>query len=104
MLADARLPGGVIAGRLQTLGNMADAYVKLGEAACKAGAGGAGQEAFQAAEGAYEAACSLCDSASGDDLPGLLYDWGAALFTMAGYAQVGAGPGAPHMYTYYMFA
>eukprot|EP00873_Tetraselmis_striata_P005025 jgi/Tetstr1/425289/TSEL_015740.t1 len=77
-----------------TLGNMADAYVKLGEAACKAGAGGAGQEAFQAAEGAYEAACSLCDSASGDDLPGLLYDWGAALFTMAGYAQDASVAGA----------
>jgi hypothetical protein len=67
---------------------MADAYVKLGEVLCKTDRGPEGEEAFAKALVTYEAACGLCDSARGDDLPGLLYDWGVGLNTIASYAQV----------------
>ncbi|KAG2442009.1 hypothetical protein HYH02_009801 [Chlamydomonas schloesseri] len=42
---------------------------------------------FAAALAAYESACSHTDSSQGDDLPGLLCNWGAGLLSMAGCLQ-----------------
>ncbi|KAF8069466.1 COQ3 [Scenedesmus sp. PABB004] len=70
-----------------TLSNLGDALVAAGEAALAAGDGAAGQAAFQAALGSYEASCSLTDSSAGDDLPGLLHNWGVGLHTIAKQAQ-----------------
>ena len=44
--------------------------------------------ASSCADAAYQAACQLCDSCEGDDLPGLLSNWGQGLLTLAGLAQV----------------
>ncbi|CAG9463592.1 unnamed protein product [Pedinophyceae sp. YPF-701] len=52
-----------------------------------------GLEACTRARAAYSDACQLSHSANGDDLPGLLLDWGAALHTMAGHAAVAGGQG-----------
>ena len=45
---------------------------------------------------AYERSCALSDSAHGDDLPGLLCNWGCGLLAVAQMthpAQVGGGTG-----------
>eukprot|EP00775_Hariotina_reticulata_P010991 gene10991-11145_t len=70
-----------------TLSNLGDALVALGEAALNAGDAAAGQDAFQAAVQAYESSCSLTDSSAGDDLPGLLHNWGVGLHTISKHAQ-----------------
>ncbi|EFJ48167.1 hypothetical protein VOLCADRAFT_91252 [Volvox carteri f. nagariensis] len=41
------------------------------------------QSDFSAAISSYEAACSMSDSTQGDDLPGLLCNWGAGLRSLA---------------------
>ncbi|GIM05965.1 hypothetical protein Vretimale_10376 [Volvox reticuliferus] len=46
------------------------------------------QSDFMAGMSSYEAACSMCDSSQGDDLPGLLCNWGSALRSLAGCLQV----------------
>ncbi|GFR51857.1 hypothetical protein Agub_g14327 [Astrephomene gubernaculifera] len=53
---------------------------------CAAREAEAGGE-FSGALAAYEAACALSDSEQGDDLPGLLCNWGAGLLSMAGCLQ-----------------
>ncbi|GIL83568.1 hypothetical protein Vretimale_10376 [Volvox reticuliferus] len=45
------------------------------------------QSDFMAGMSSYEAACSMCDSSQGDDLPGLLCNWGSALRSLAGCLQ-----------------
>ncbi|GIL52179.1 hypothetical protein Vafri_8116 [Volvox africanus] len=45
------------------------------------------QSDFMAAMSSYETACSMCDSSQGDDLPGLLCNWGSALRSLAGCLQ-----------------
>jgi hypothetical protein len=62
--------------------------VALGEAALAAGQPGAGQAAFEAALAAYQASCNHSDSAKGDDLPGLLHNWGVGLHSISKHAQV----------------
>lgn len=37
---------------------------------------------------AFEAACSMTSSEQGDDLPGLLHNWGVGLSSMADQLQV----------------
>jgi hypothetical protein len=49
----------------QTLSNLADAQVALGEAALAAGQPSEGQAAFEAALQSYQASCALSDSANG---------------------------------------
>lgn len=49
----------------------------------------AGLGSLQGALQAYERSCSLCDSSAGDDLPGLLHNWGAGLYAVSKHAQVG---------------
>lgn len=50
----------------QTLSNLADAQVALGEAALAAGQAAEGQAAFESALQSYQASCALNDSASGE--------------------------------------
>ncbi|GLI64388.1 hypothetical protein VaNZ11_007654, partial [Volvox africanus] len=45
------------------------------------------QSDFMSAMSSYETACSMCDSSHGDDLPGLLCNWGSALRSLAGCLQ-----------------
>lgn len=59
-----------------------------GEAALQLGEADAGQAAFGSALEAYQASCSLSDSSAGDDLPGLLHNWGVGLHTISKQAQV----------------
>lgn len=69
------------------LSNLGDCLVELGEARCAHAAAAAGAEvAFREATAAYEHACSVSDSAQGDDLPSLLVNWGVGLFKMAEWA------------------
>ena len=65
---------------------LGECLVAAGEGAAARGDGPAAAAAFAEARGAYSRACSLCDSAMGDDLPALLYDWAVGLHAMAGFA------------------
>lgn len=58
----------------QTLSNLADAQVALGEAALAAGQPAEGQAAFEAALQSYQASCALSNSANGavNDWTGML--------------------------------
>jgi hypothetical protein len=73
---------------LQTLSNLGDALVAQGEAALQAAQPDAGQAAFAAALECYQASCALSDSSAGDDLPGLLHNWGVGLHAISKQAQV----------------
>lgn len=73
---------------LQTLSNLGDALVSQGEALLESGQSSAGQAAFSSALESYQASCSLSDSSAGDDLPGLLHNWGVGLHTISKHAQV----------------
>ena len=55
-----------------------------------AGQGGeqASQQAYQKGMEAYATACSLSSSEQGDDLPGLLHNWGVGLRSMAEHTPV----------------
>ncbi len=41
---------------------------------------------------AYAKACSLCSSEDGDDLPGLLHNWGVGLHSLGTHAKVRSFP------------
>eukprot|EP00878_Enallax_costatus_P032407 GHUV01035613.1.p1 GENE.GHUV01035613.1~~GHUV01035613.1.p1 ORF type:complete len:300 (+),score=126.70 GHUV01035613.1:130-1029(+) len=71
----------------QTLSNLGDVLVSQGEALLESGQSAAGQAAFQSAVEAYQSSCSLSDSSAGDDLPGLLHNWGVGLHTISKHAQ-----------------
>jgi hypothetical protein len=73
---------------LQTLSNLGDALVAQGEAVLTSGQADAGQAAFASALECYQASCSLSDSSAGDDLPGLLHNWGVGLHTISKQALV----------------
>ncbi|CAI5489494.1 unnamed protein product [Closterium sp. Naga37s-1] len=78
-------------GDTDLLSNLGDCAVKtaellcperpVGEGAVAAWAGAWGQ--YERGMGAYAAACSLCDARVGDDLPGLLHNWGVGLLSAA---------------------
>ncbi|PSC72882.1 hypothetical protein C2E20_4035 [Micractinium conductrix] len=70
-----------------TWSNLADALIQQAELCCEAGQGQAGGALFQEAMQAYHRACSLSDAADGDDVPGLLVNWGRGLLAMAQQAQ-----------------
>lgn len=76
---------------LQTYSNLADAYVQQGELAAQAGEGDLAGRCFAAALEAYETSCSMSDSGAGDDLPGLLHNWGCGLRAIAQHTQVRGG-------------
>lgn len=78
---------------MQTWGNRADAFVRQAELMAESStAGEAGQQASRHAYAqsmeAYGTACSLTSSEQGDDLPGLLHNWGVGLASMAEHTQV----------------
>ena len=68
---------------LAALWNLADARVKRGECAGRLGDAEAANALFDSAFRTYEAACGRADSAAGDDLGGLLHDWGCGLVAAA---------------------
>jgi len=68
---------------LTALWNLADARVKRGECAGRLGDAEAANALFDSAFRTYEAACGRADSAAGDDLGGLLHDWGCGLVAAA---------------------
>lgn len=73
---------------LQTWGNIGDALTRQGELQSEAGDSSAGQDAFGQAMQAFEMACSMSSSEQGDDLPGLLHNWGVGLSSMADHIMV----------------
>ena len=77
---------------LQTLLNVADTHIALGEAHAARGQPEEARAAFQRGVTGYAQACSLCSSEAGDDLPGLLHNWGVGLHTWATHTQVHDGP------------
>ena len=106
---DVRSKNAAAADALAGLWNLADARVKLAEAIAASGQGfchGFGHDQnhdqnqnqnvaraetlFAAAFAAYELACARCDSRAGDDLAGLLMDWGVG---HASHARVLADAG-----------
>ena len=50
--------------------------------------GSAVGQAYSQAMQAYDRACSMTSSEQGDDLPGLLHNWGVGLRSMADHQQV----------------
>ena len=75
---------------LAGLWNLADAKVKLAEASAEHAVDATVSSTvtsieamFQAAFQTYEEACQRCDSRAGDDLAGLLMDWGVAYASLA---------------------
>ena len=68
---------------LAALWNLADARVKRGECAGRLGDAESANALFESAFRTYEAACGRADSAAGDDLGGLLHDWGCGLVASA---------------------
>ena len=78
---------------VQTLLNVADTHIALGEAHAGMRQAQEARAAFQRGVAGYAQACSLCSSEAGDDLPGLLHNWGVGLHTWATHTQVHAGLG-----------
>lgn len=77
---------------VQTWGNRADALVRQAELLAEVTPAQLGENAvgqsFAEALQAYEKACSMTSSEQGDDLPGLLHNWGVGLRSMADLQQV----------------
>ena len=74
---------------LQTWGNKADALVRKGELLAEVKSHQtASQQAYSQAMEAYNTACSMSSSDQGDDLPGLLHNWGVGLCSLAEHQQV----------------
>jgi tetratricopeptide (TPR) repeat protein len=71
---------------MQTWSNLGDVLVQKAEALSTTGqTSTAAANLFASAAQAYAYACSLSSSEDGDDLPGLLLNWGAGLITAAEY-------------------
>jgi hypothetical protein len=90
------VPQAPVFGCVQTWSNLADVLVQHAELCCEQGAeansGAQPQVFYSQAREAYSHACSLSSSENGDDLPGLLLNWGVALLSMAKHAQVRCSP------------
>ena len=72
---------------------MADAMVRQAELAAEVDdaigqSGDASRQAYSQAMVAYSKACSMSSSDQGDDLPGLLHNWGVGLRSLADHQQV----------------
>lgn len=78
-----------VLGVIQTWSNLADTLVKHAELLQEAGdAHSCTGAVYGQAMAAYAKACSLCSSEDGDDLPGLLHNWGVGLHSLGTHAQV----------------
>ncbi|KAK9813059.1 hypothetical protein WJX72_008231 [[Myrmecia] bisecta] len=73
-----------------TWSNLADALVAKAERLFDAGQHQAAQDAYGRAMEAYSKSCSMSSSDQGDDLPGLLHNWGVGFFSIASHTQDGA--------------
>lgn len=75
---------------MQTWSNLADVLVQHADLCAERGGPGAAAAGplYGQAREAYSRACELSSSENGDDLPGLLHNWGVALLGMARHAQV----------------
>jgi hypothetical protein len=77
---------------VQTWGNRADALVRQAELLAEVTPAQSGDDAvghaYAQAMQAYEKACSMTSSEQGDDLPGLLHNWGVGLRSMADLQKV----------------
>ena len=66
-----------------TYSNLGDILVQHGELLCKAGSIMEGFAKFTKSRESYAKACELSSTDQGDDLPGLLLNWGAGVLTAA---------------------
>jgi hypothetical protein len=74
---------------VQTWSNLGDALVKRAEVLAEAGGAEASiGAAYSEAMAAYGRACQLSASEAGDDLPGLLHNWGVGLHSLGTHTQV----------------
>eukprot|EP00803_Ostreobium_quekettii_P003551 evm.model.scf_1101.6 EVM.evm.TU.scf_1101.6 scf_1101:27632-29210(-) len=67
--------------------NLADVQIELGVAEHRMGMHDASVVSLQDGLLSYSQACMFSDSSRGDDLPGLLHDWGVALQTVAEHTE-----------------
>eukprot|EP00891_Asterochloris_glomerata_P003858 jgi/Astpho2/3858/Aster-x0600 len=77
-----------------TLNNLADAMVAAAEAHSDLGQHEQAATLYQKAMQAYNRACSLSSSENGDDLPGLLHNWGSGLHSAGSHVQTPRADGA----------
>jgi hypothetical protein len=77
---------------VELLRSWADALVRRAELAAGAGDGASADACYGRALGAYAAACGGADSTRGDDVAGLLYNWGCGLQSAAKHRPGPAGP------------
>ena len=68
--------------------NMADAMVSSAEQHSDSGEVLQARQSYSQAMDAYETACSMSSSDAGDDLPGLLHNWGVGLYSMGTHLRV----------------
>ena len=74
---------------LQTWSNLADTLVSQAELLEQQGVADAGTASlYSVAMAAYGKACMLSSSEEGDDLPGLLNNWGVGLHSQGTHAKV----------------
>lgn len=89
---DANLPP------VEALTDLADALMQRAEARSSLAAAAAASVAVESdvarALELYARACGACDSAQGDDLPGLLHNWGVGLYTASRLAAAAAAASA----------
>jgi tetratricopeptide (TPR) repeat protein len=70
---------------MPALWNCADARLKVAEHQAENGDVHSASTSYQELLLLYERACGFCDSTRGDDLCGLLYDWGCSLTSYASF-------------------
>ena len=68
--------------------NLGDVLVSLGEQQAGSGQQEAAVVSYGKAMEAYNNACSTSSSEAGDDLPGLLHNWGVGLHSAGTHLQV----------------
>lgn len=69
---------------MQTWSNLADSLIQLSQALSSTQRLSDVEEAVTRARAAFQSSCSNSSAFDGDDLPGLLCNWGTGLATVAG--------------------
>lgn len=77
---------------VQTWSNLGDTLVSHAERSFDSGDLAASQQLYNGARQAYDRACSLSSSDQGDDLPGLLHNWGVGLHSHGTHTQARTWP------------
>lgn len=73
---------------MQTYSNLGDSLVAAADALCDLGRAEEGRREYGRGMEAYSAACGMSSSEAGDDLPGLLYNWGVGLHSAGTHLNV----------------